>query len=439
MKACRTRFTTAAGALALVALVAVLGAAQAAPSKKVYDATVHVASGAVTETNATLTLTLKNDASSNQTLGSANFTAPAGVTPTAVARAADRPGWTAGIAGGVVTFRSISNALPKGASVSADITVGVSQSSCGSATWATRAKQSNDFSGNPGNDFALNESASNLVPLGSFTFDPIGTQVSADVFAPQIYVTGKTVTLTAWDVCGEVDSSYGTHFDDVSTLAPDPALLPARLTNAGSLAIGWTSGGGSASVAPTAGKLLEVETGDKLVVTDGASGIDATSDQFDVVEKICTSLDTTCEWQHGNGKIVARASAPPAGGTDQPDPNLGIGFNSTLNFDCNGDNTPAGDALVNINPRDYPPNSTITVTLTYEKSTVGNGPASSHSFCLSKTNGLDWNYANPVPACPSATPGFADAPCVVDQKKVTGGNLQIILFLRAEDPWGGLT
>src|SRR5688572_33402921 len=80
MRARRTGFTAVAAALTLAALVTVIGAAQAAPSTKNYDATVHVANGVVTATSATLTLTLTNDPTTKQTLGSANFTPPAGVT-----------------------------------------------------------------------------------------------------------------------------------------------------------------------------------------------------------------------------------------------------------------------------------------------------------------------------------------------------------------------
>lgn len=427
--------TIGAAVLVLAVLVAVIGSAQAAPSTKRYDATVHVTNGDVDETSATLTLTLTNDTTSKQTLGSANFTPPAGITLGTVVRDADRTGWDAEIVGGAVGFRS-TVALTKGQSVSADVLVSISQTTCTNATWTTRAKQSNDFSGNPGNDFTLNSALSNLRPLGSFDFEPIGTHVSAEVFAPQIRVSlVAAVDVTAFDICGDVNTSYGSNFDDVTTFEP-LVDTPPRLTGADISAIDWDgTGAGSATVKPDA----VVETGDKLVVADEVSGIDASSDEFDVVETICTSLDTTCHWQdrQGNPRILADALAPPAGGPDDPDPSLGIGFNPDLSFDCNGDTSPVGDTLININPRDYPAGSTVTITLTYKRSVIGGGPASAFSLCLSKDNGETWGD-EPVASCPSSSPVFGDAPCILEQKK-SGGDLVIGLFLKAEDPWGGLS
>src|SRR5687768_17177292 len=76
--------TVGAAALVLAALVAVIGSPQAAPSTKLYDASVRVTGGQVvvpeeeySATSATLRLTLTNKG--KQTLGSANFDPPSGV------------------------------------------------------------------------------------------------------------------------------------------------------------------------------------------------------------------------------------------------------------------------------------------------------------------------------------------------------------------------
>ena len=58
--------------------------------------------------------------------------------------------------------------------------------------------------------------------------------------------------------------------------------------------------------------------------------------------------------------------------------------------------SPVGDSLVNINPRDYPNNEPITVTVMYKKSNTGNGPASGFSVCLSKDNGHRGALRSPV-------------------------------------------
>ncbi|HYI75189.1 MAG TPA: hypothetical protein VEW90_07955, partial [Gaiellaceae bacterium] len=160
---------------------------------------------------------------------------------------------------------------------------------------------------------------------------------------------------------------------------------------------------------------------------------------FHVVEKLCTHFDDECVWSNKSGKITARSDAPPDPWLDKV-PSLGVGFTdqqsdlAVLNFSCNGDGSPAGGTLLNINPRDYnlATDPTITVTLTYQKSETGNGAASSFTFCMSKTNGATWDAV--TPCAPTPVP-----PCVLEQKRVTGGGLSIILFIEADDPWGGLS
>src|SRR6187401_1759373 len=99
--------TLVVAALLLAALVAVIGSAQAAPQKKVFNATVDVQdTSTLTSSSARLRLTLTNDALSNQTLGSANFVAPAGVTIDDGPLATSRFGWTATKNGNRVEFRS---------------------------------------------------------------------------------------------------------------------------------------------------------------------------------------------------------------------------------------------------------------------------------------------------------------------------------------------
>ena len=432
MKARRNGFASGASApmiglaaLVLAALVGLIGSAQAAPSKKVFDATVHVTGGAVTTTSATLTLTLKNDATSNQTLGSANFAAPGGITLGTVGTP-DRSGWTATKVGSDVQFRS-TTALATGQSVSADVTVAIDQTTCTTGTWTTRAKQSNDFSGNPGNDFALNLSASNLLPLGSFTIGEIGTPVG-DQFVDQIYVNAtRTVQVHAFDLCGEADSGYGTsapgNFGDAASLSAH-AESPVRLVGAGlPKTIAWPAG--TASMKP-----VVVETVDMVVATDSVSGINATSNDFDVVETICTA-GSACHWDNGNNKIHVDAAAPPTGAS------LGVGFSSVPSFSCDNTTTPLGGSLIYISPRDYGDGDTQSVTLTYDKSIPGtSGPVTNFKLCLSKDNGANWSA--PVLDCTTVPPTLAQAPCIQDRARVQG-NLAITLFFDPfADPVGGI-
>jgi hypothetical protein len=443
MKARRTGYTAVAAAMALAALVAVIGAAQAAPSTKVYDATVRVMSGPVppAPATATLRLTLTNSTRSKQTLGSANFTAGTGITlgtPTATSRPQQ---WTAVKQGAnVVAFRS-TVALKPGELVFADVAVTTS-ASC-SASWTTHVKQSNDFSGS-GNDFAPGTS-SNLRPLGSFTIadigtlvdDPATTDVVEEVFVPQIKLSPPNdptrVDISADDICGADYVGYGSTFGTTdSTLeAKAPPPPPQRLEGATISPIDWTNpggGSGSATIEP-----VIVETGDQVVVTDVFSGISRTSNEFDVVEKICTSFDDTCHWSNANNKIHVDASVV------HPGASLGIGFIGDESFSCSNGDDALGSTLIYINPRDYEPTETQSVMLTYDKTVPGSsGNVSSFDVCISKDNGENWS--SPIPNCASDPPVSTDpTPCVEDRGR-SNGDLFVVLFLNPTvDPLGGMT
>jgi hypothetical protein len=440
--------TLVTAALMLAALVAVIGSAQAAAQKKVFNAIVDVqdtstlASGPVR-----LRLTLSNDASSNQTLGSANFTAPTGVSvqnvvlypppspPANPATSTSRSGWTATKSGNIVQFRSTSNPLTVGASLFADVDVTVNATTCADASWTAAAKQSNDFSGS-GNDFTPG-TATNRRPLGSFEIAPIETvdPDDATVNVPQIKTNvNEVVQVTAKDICGDVYTNYGTSLGKTAIFDAEPNV-PLRLVGAGNLAITW---GANSGIGTTTLNPKVVETGDTLVISDSLTtsgqSIDATSNVFDVVQELCTSLDATCELSNGRVRVFG---AGPPGQSNQslPDPSLGFGFSSALTVKCPGDGSaidPLGGVSVNINPRDYPTNDPITVTVIYAKKDVPNGPATSIPFCLSKDNGDTWG--SPLLECPNS-PTASNAPCVT-RSKVPGGDLSVAFFIRPTDPWG---
>ena len=408
MNARRTGFTTIVAASLLAALVAVI-AAQGAPQQKKYSGTVHVTEGDVSSTHATLTLTLTNKTRS-QTLGSANFTPPDGVEVQTIVNQPVRTGWQAGITDGDVTFRS-TNALPNGESVSADVSVEISQVACTTGTWTTAAKQSNDFSG-AGNDFSLDPQGSDLTPLGSFSIAPIQTVQDAQTIPAILTEVPHPSTTTARDLCENVKTNYS------GAVRTKTLLTQATFSPASGLT--WTNGIGTVTITPE-----WTETGNALTVTDPTSQVEATSNFFDTTDKLCTPSDTSCVWEDEDKKILAEAAPPPGGA------NIGIGFNSLLPFECAGGDEPVGESIVNINPRGY--TTPYTVSLTYQKSATGNGPASSFDVCLSKDNGDNWGA--PLLACGS-TP---QAPCLLERKRVSGGDLLVVLFLSPTDPWGGLS
>jgi hypothetical protein len=150
--------TVALVAVTLAAGVVIAGGS-AGTTTKPYTAVFSnsVAGGA---TNADVTLTLHN-LSASQSLGSANVTAASngsgaftitGETGASVAATQTYPA-------SVLMLRNLG--LVPGGSLTVHISVNTPCAS-GSYTWGIRAKQSNDFNGNPGNDFTLQPGASNL-------------------------------------------------------------------------------------------------------------------------------------------------------------------------------------------------------------------------------------------------------------------------------------
>jgi hypothetical protein len=296
-----------------------------------------------------------------------------------------------------------------------------------SATWLVQAKQSNDFSGQPGNDLSL-AAGSDLTPLGGFVFHAIGTNLPP--FVPQIKTgAAAPVTVDAKDTCGNADNDY--NGGPLGSKLAATLSTPTRLdfaTFSPATGLNWSGATGSATVKPTV-----VEAADSLTVTDSETGIsstslDTTGDTFDVVETICADPGVTCLWHNGNRSINANSTVPIPTGTQPLNPSLGFGFR-TLNVVCA--DVPGlsikGEAI-DINPRHYV--DPFTVTLNYSKSVSGTGPASAFHFCLSDDNTQSFYEIFDCATTPVA-------PCVFSRKRVTGGALELVLFLKPGDPWGG--
>lgn len=418
------RYGGSAGILIVAAIAIAIAAAtaQATPNKP-YTANVHQTLNA----SGSFTLTLSNDAHASQSLGSANFTAPAGFVLGAVSNpgGTDATGFNYSIAGNVVQFRAKSSqtALGAGQTVSIDVTVTGGIAGCASSRWSVESKQSNDFSGTPGNDLTLNP-ASDLTPLGSFAFAPVESVVGATdgpLHVPQILVNqAAPISITALDTCGNVDTDYSGGQFVLGTGLADAAFAP----------LSWSGGTGTSSVTPHT-----VEVHDQFSIQDGPSGISATSvstnssPTFDVVQTICAGAGSSCVWPDPNGKspITATSKVP---GDSNGHASLGLGYKALANgVTCGGIGAPVGDSIY-IDPFNY--SGPFTVVLTYPKSLAPKGPASSTVTC--KDVGVDGNgntmwSRTAIPPCGN-TPA---APCA-DAANIQGGALQITLYLRPTDP-----
>jgi hypothetical protein len=400
----------------LVAAVVAVASAQAAPSKKNYTVRVAVTNDSVSHQNFTVTIT--NDGSSNNTLGSVNISAPSGFD---IANASmSRSGWTANVVGNVLQFRSTANPLAPGQRMSATVDVTspatlpatLPTALCASATWSAEAKQSNDFNGT-NNWFTLLSAGTDLTPLGSFEIADIGTPIAVKpFFTPAILLQQYTSTTTAYDSCHHVKTYSG-------AAATHHGLTSAAYMPTGGGTLNWTGGVGTLKFTPTVS-----ETDNTLTVTDPTTGISDTSNFFDTQQKICTFADLdACAWQNGNGSIKANAPKPTTG-------SLGVGFDPVTNvaFVCGGSGGALGDTVITISPHDTP-SGAYQVTLIYSKQVSGSGPANGFIFCESTDNGATFQQ---LPSCGVSGTGVD---CVFDQKRVTGGALQVILNLLPGDPY----
>ncbi|MGZ4290434.1 MAG: hypothetical protein ACXVQZ_07435 [Gaiellaceae bacterium] len=292
-----------------------------------------------------------------------------------------------------------------------------------SATWSASAKQSNDYNGT-NNWFTQLLAQSDMTPLGSYHWDPIGTTVNG-VPTPALYTTkaagpppapgypSPSPTVHALDTCGAPKTGYS---------GPTTLAYSGNSANPSGPSSWSASGVGAVSITPTIS-----ETNRTLTVTDILTNISATSDTFDTQDKICTTVDISCSW--GNGNSINASSNRPAQGS------LGVGFNPVVpTFTCNGGNVPLGQTVITIAPHGTlaSPTNPYQVTIVYSKQASGTGSANAFVFCISTNDGADWAT---LPSC-AAAPALTTVDCVVDQKRVTGGALQVILNL-VGDPYVG--
>jgi len=434
------RFLRFASAGLVVLGVIAAASAQAAGNTKPYVANVRLENASDPNT---FRLTLTNDPKASQSLGSANFTLPANFTAPDGTGAVSNvgAGFNVTVVNNVVQFRatSSSTALGKSGTVSADVTVTIpGAAQCTTAAWTVEAKQSNDFSGQPGNAMTLGPS--DLTPLGSFSIAQIGTV--ADALFPTVLTTASPdfapfgFNTTALDTCGHVKTTYSGASLNYSFLTNATFFSVSANKNVTTSTYGstaWSNGVADVNVSP-----VLTETPNSLTVTDPTTAITATSNVFDVVDLACTSQSAQCVWQNTTKKITA--TTPPPGQTGS---SIGIGFNDNIagTFSCGGRTTAIGGSIMNFSPHDLPAGqTTYVVTLTFTKQASGNGPASGFVVCLvdsMPTTSGDWNVS-PTPDCATVSPATSNAPCVISKKRVSGGLLQIVLFLAQGDPWGGV-
>jgi hypothetical protein len=408
------RWRRSVWALALAALVVgLVGAAQAAPSTKKYQVTIDPVTAAAGST-ANYTLTLRNDTTSSQQLGSANVSVPTGFAVNSVGTptASGGKSWSAALSTNVIELRaaSQSDSLAPGQSVSTSMNVTTACNANSGQPWGTVAKQANNFSGS-GNDFKSLGDPALTVTQG-------GGTVARLVFVQQPPATAEknspfTVSVKAVDSCG---------FDTTSSQS---ASLAYGSNPGGATALNLTPQSLSSGTATFSGVSVD-ETGVGYTLVASATGFQsATSNTFDVVDALCVPTDLVCEATDDSGTTKVKTPAPPPGGT------MAFTFSGLgTSFDCGDGTLQTIGAQTTIDPKGY--TQPIDVTLTWIEVVPQGGGVSHFTFCLSKDDG--GSYIE-VPDCNKRA---TNLPCERSRNATGVSSLEIVIRIAADDPIGSL-
>jgi hypothetical protein len=291
-----------AGVAVLLASLLV-SAASPATSTKFYSVSL---APTPTPAGSTVTITIRNCGAgspapcsagtvSTQSLGSANvtitgFTPPQGPIVSSnisVVTAGGGPSsknWSGTVVGSMIQLRnpgpSNTNALAPGESVNVKV---VAPTVLGTYPTSTKTKQSNDFSGPPGNAFTNVASDPTLTviagPLAHFLFNPIPPPAGANPKAGVLFSVGVTAYDSFWNIKTDYAGHTGSGLTQTNaTLAGNLSGTPVGCAGACTPSYGlgsWTSGSATASFTPYAAESLR-----HLTLTDGT--VSANSNDFTV-------------------------------------------------------------------------------------------------------------------------------------------------------------
>lgn len=364
----------------------------------------------------TFTATFSNETKVQQ-IGSANLTVPAGFSIVSVA--SPSPQGTATVAGSTVQLRGLS--VPAGMSATVSV-VAISPCTPGGYAWSVIAKQSNNFSGDPGNDLTIDAAHSNLITtttgtcrLGfGFLTQPDDAQVNTNITSERYLPTGAPVQVQVLDANGDLISSASVPV--TLSIANNPG--GGVLTSAGVNAVGGIATFPALSISKTG-------LGYTLAATTTATSIDAgASSAFDIVDVGKNCPAGPC--QSGtvtNGNTRASESASSGASGDQ----LTLAL-SVEALDCVGYTEVS--AVVTF---DTTGARTKTITITVPKSVGGN--ANSRQVCFSSPTPFTDRFGATVTTglLPDCT--VAPAPCTLSSKMVQG-DIVVTFSAPAGDPKG---
>jgi hypothetical protein len=397
--------SSSARGLRLIAVVAVLAASTvlaspvgAIPEQKTYTAVVSpdsVGSGQTID----FTLTVVNTSGSQQ-IGSANVTAPS--TFSLISTHQPSPAGTAtivGSTGGTLQLRNL--ALPPGGTVTVTFRTEV-PCATGDYPWSIIAKQSNNFSGPPGNNFTLDVAGSNLTTL-------VNGQCSVDwLTQPSDTRSGDAITHTAYDAfvshghpegpfirVGVLSAPYTSGPPTPVSFSTDVITLVGVDASSGTANLGGTdevnavNGVATFDPGPTidvAGLNYKLRA---LLASNYTAPVSSLSSEFDISDSVCAAPCTTDFTGEGTR---ARATSDSATGFVA----VSVGIRNDVT--CPDYTPPPNQQVVAILLLGVSETSTLTVETTLDASVVDR-PWSQLRVCWATSQsftGADGTPADPV-------------------------------------------
>jgi hypothetical protein len=416
--------------LALLATAMPAAPAVAAPNKP-FEMNVAPASEWAGVTDDAYTVTLTNRTATQQ-LGSADITIPAALTVVA------GPSSGTVTSGNVLQLRSLG--LPPGGSVT--VTLGLRMPCVsGAYTWAVAAKQSNDFSGPPGNALGPVSGTRTTTVNGScrlrFADKPAGAekngQIRADAFQP---ASSHLVTVEALD--GSPAPQRLTWFTgriDLRLVQPGPGSLTPNPASS-------TAVDGLASFSNLS---IDLSGNYNLRATTTASGFTAgDSPGFQIIDDVGDCQSSSCRAQVNGRQSTSTLTGSSVAGSGFALLSLNLGTRP----ECGGYTPPSSEYY------EFQLSGVVgdkTVLATYSKSAMKSfsGGQSALEICFAAPqsfppksgsatpfdydgdpgNGAE-GFVGLLPNCPPAPA----SPCVLDRANMGGDGAQVLFFVPAA--WG---
>jgi hypothetical protein len=392
-------------------------------------------------TRVTFSATFAVPAGEQQQLGSADLTAPAGLT--LVSASVPAPA-TAARSGNTIKLRNLS--LQPGAAPIVVTIVADAACSPSTGSWTVLGKQANNFNGNPGNDLTRDPSvgsiATNVTGTCSLRFvtQPANTRSSEVITGTAYTPTGPGVSVETINGAGDRVTTSGT---------------PITMAIGAASALGTLSGTKTVNTASGVATFSDLSINDPGTYTlsasaSGSSSVASNAFRIEAVAIACTE-DTPCTGSLGNGTTKVNVTASPdATQTDAGVLTLSFGGGAAL--DCAGYTEFSPDtAAINFSSD----TRTKTVTETIDKKQMNLFPNNGATFlnvCFGSPQpfttagggtatvqgSYDWDGNGTLdPVYVGLLPDCGARPCVSKRNKTGAGDGVITSLLPAGlgDPW----